>query len=164
MPRLLRNLLPWLMVPAVFMIGLRLGPHISNWYHTAFPPPANTSGDHAELYAKAGTSVVLYATSTCPYCAKVRELFAARSVRYTEYQIDKSEQAKQEFLARDGVAGPPAPASRCHPPRRLRMTASRRATRQSRTAWLHVETTAIASFAVLLRGPSAKKRVLLDEL
>jgi glutaredoxin len=94
------------MVPAVFMIGLHIGPRLSNWYHTAFPLPAYTTGDHAELYAKAGTAVVLYATSTCPYCAKARDLFAARSVRYTEYQIDKSEQAKKEFLALQGAGVP----------------------------------------------------------
>lgn len=106
MPKILKTLLPWLLVPVFFAVGLQIGPRVATWYHTTFPPPAYTTGDHAALYAKAGTPVVLYATSTCPYCAKVRKLFAARGVRYTEYQIDTDAGANREFLARKGIGVP----------------------------------------------------------
>ena len=106
MPKLLKTLLPWLLVPAFFVIGLQVGPRLAGWYHATFPPPAYTTGDHAALYAQAGKPVVLYATSTCPYCAKVRKLFAERHVAYTEYQIDKSADANRDFLARKGIGVP----------------------------------------------------------
>lgn len=106
MPKILKTLLPWLLVPVFFVVGLQIGPRVATWYHTTFPPPAYTTGDHAALYAKAGTPVVLYATSTCPYCAKVRKLFTARGVRYTEYQIDTDAGANREFLARKGIGVP----------------------------------------------------------
>lgn len=55
MLKLLKTILPWLLVPAFFVIGLQLGPRLAGWYHATCPPP-----------------VVLYATSACPYCAYAR--------------------------------------------------------------------------------------------
>lgn len=106
MPKILKTLLPWLLVPTFFVVGLQIGPRVVGWYHAAFPPPDYTTGNHAALYAKAGKPVVLFATSTCPYCAKVRKLFAERHVAYTEHQIDKSADANREFLARKGIGVP----------------------------------------------------------
>ncbi len=106
MPKLIRKLLPLLLIPAFFAFGLYLGPKLTSAYRTAFPPAEYVTGDHAALYAKAGNKVVMYATTTCPYCTKVRELLAAEGVKYTEYQIDKSEAANAEFIAKGGVGVP----------------------------------------------------------
>jgi glutaredoxin len=106
MPNLLKKSLPLLLIPAFFVLGLYLGPNIAGVYHEYFAPGQYTTGDHAALYAKAGNEVVMYATTTCPYCAKTRELFAEQGVKYTEYQIDKSEAANTEFLAKGGIGVP----------------------------------------------------------
>jgi glutaredoxin len=106
MPNLLKKSLPLLLIPAFFALGLFAGPKIANLYYAAFPPKQFTTGDHAALYAKAGNQVVMYATTTCPYCAKTRELFAKQGVKYTEYQIDKSETANADFLAKGGIGVP----------------------------------------------------------
>lgn len=106
MPKALERILQVLLIPAFFAIGLYAGPHAAKAYRTWFPPPQYTTGDHAALYRRAGNEVVMYATSTCPYCAKARKLFAARGVRYTEYQIDKSEDANRDFIAQGGRAVP----------------------------------------------------------
>lgn len=106
MPSFIRKLLPLLLIPAFFAVGLYLGPKLSSSYRTAFPPAAYATGDHATLYAKAGNEVVMYATTTCPYCEKVRDLLAAEGVKYTEYQIDKSEAANAEFIAKGGIGVP----------------------------------------------------------
>jgi mycoredoxin len=101
-----RKLLPILLIPAFFLAGLYAGPGLIGAYHAVFPPRQFTTGDHAALYAKAGKPVVMYATIACPYCAKARSLFAEQGVEYTEYQIDKSEAANAEFLAKGGIGVP----------------------------------------------------------
>ena len=106
MHRFIRKSLPLLLIPAFFAIGLYLGPKLSSSYRAAFPPAQYATGDHAALYARAGNQVVMYATTTCPYCTKVCDLLAAEGVRYTEYQIDKSEAANAEFIAKGGIGVP----------------------------------------------------------
>lgn len=106
MPKLIRKFLPLLLIPAFFAVGLYLGPKLSSGYRTMFPPAEFATGDHAALFAKAGNEVVMYATTTCPYCEKVRDLLAAEGVKYTEYQIDKSETANAEFIAKGGIGVP----------------------------------------------------------
>lgn len=106
MSKLIRKLLPLLLIPAFFAVGLSLGPKLTSAYRTAFPPAQYATGDHTALYAKAGNEVVMYATTTCPYCAKVRDLLTAEGVKYTEYQIDKSEAANAEFIAKGGIGVP----------------------------------------------------------
>lgn len=97
MPKLLKNLLVYALIPLCFVLGLYVGPHAGRLYQEWFPPPQYVEGDYAALYAKAGKPVVMYATSTCPYCAKVRKLFADRGVQYVEYQIDKSKEHAADF-------------------------------------------------------------------
>jgi glutaredoxin len=41
--------------------------------------------------------VVLYTTEWCPYCAKARHFFRARDIPYTEYDIEKSVDAKRQY-------------------------------------------------------------------
>jgi glutaredoxin len=106
MPTFIRKSLPLLLIPAFFAVGLSLGTQLTSSYRTPSPPTAYATGDHAALYAKAGNEVVMYATTTCPYCTKVRDLLAAEGVKYTEYQIDKSEAANAEFTARGGIGVP----------------------------------------------------------
>ena len=56
MSKLIRKLLPLLLIPAFFAIGLSLGPKLTSAYRTAFPPAQYATGDHTALYAKAGYS------------------------------------------------------------------------------------------------------------
>ncbi len=50
-----------------------------------------------ELADKYTDSVVLYSTSWCGYCAKTRELFTSRNIKYIELDIEASSTAKLEF-------------------------------------------------------------------
>jgi mycoredoxin len=106
MPTFIRKSLPLLPIPAFFAVGLYLGTQLSSSYRMPSPPTAYATGDHAALYAKAGNEVVMYATATCPYCTKVRDLLAAEGVAYTEYRIDESEAANADFIARGGIGVP----------------------------------------------------------
>jgi len=56
--------------------------------------------------ADAKTDVVMYATRTCGYCAKAREHFRARGVRWDERDVETSAQAAREWKALGGVGTP----------------------------------------------------------
>ena len=49
--------------------------------------------------------VIMYATDWCTYCKKAREYFARYKIEYTEYDIEKDEQAKRmyELMGGGGV-------------------------------------------------------------
>jgi glutaredoxin len=102
MPKAIKTLLAILMIPLCFAVGIHAGPYASSAYHKIFPEPEYKTGDYSALYAQAGRDIVLYSTTTCPYCTKVRELFAKEGVKFTEYQIDKSKAAAADFQSRGG--------------------------------------------------------------
>lgn len=106
MHRMLKTMLWCALLAGGFALGLFAGPKAVGLYRTWFPPPEYRTGDFAALYARAGHPVVMYATVTCPYCAKARALFARHGVRYTEYQIDRSAAASADFQRRGGVGVP----------------------------------------------------------
>lgn len=59
-------------------------------------------GDFSSHYTQAGSQVILFGTSTCPYCKQAREFFAANKTRYRDYVIDKDETAQSRF---QGIQG-----------------------------------------------------------
>ncbi|WP_395683945.1 glutaredoxin family protein [Dokdonella sp.] len=56
--------------------------------------PALQAGDYSAIVTTAGRPVVLFATTTCPYCAKARSLLDAMNVAHVEYDVDTSEPAR----------------------------------------------------------------------
>lgn len=68
--------------------------------------PTVRTGDYAPIQTRVNSSVVLYATSTCPYCAKARALLDAREVRYAELAVDASADAAAEARSLGAVAVP----------------------------------------------------------
>jgi glutaredoxin len=71
-----------------------------------FPEPPFTTGDFSAVRAEAGSDVVLFATSTCPYCAKARHLLDTRKVDYRAVLIDASEAASRRFHDLGGTVVP----------------------------------------------------------
>jgi glutaredoxin len=61
------------------------------------PPPP--------IVVPAGFKAIMYATATCPYCAKARKLLNDRQVPFIEVDVDKSEAgfAEYERLGGQGV-------------------------------------------------------------
>jgi glutaredoxin 3 len=57
--------------------------------------------------SSAAPSVVVYATSWCPYCARARALFAAKGVAFTEIDIDATAGARAEMQTRSGRTSVP---------------------------------------------------------
>lgn len=102
MPKLLKTILAVALIPLCFVAGLYAGPYARSIYHKAFPRPEYSAGDFSALYRKAGHQIVMYSTTTCPYCAKVRAIFDEKGVKYTEYQVDVSNEAMLDFKQRGG--------------------------------------------------------------
>lgn len=102
MPKPLKTVLAVLLIPLCFLAGLYAGPYATVAYHKLFPKPEYKTGDYSAIYRKAGHEIVMYSTSGCPYCAKVRKIFAEKGVAYTEYQVDKSKEHFDEFTRRGG--------------------------------------------------------------
>lgn len=53
------------------------------------PPP-----DYAALHDE---KVVLYATTWCGYCKEARKLFKENDIDYFEYDVEKSEEGREQF-------------------------------------------------------------------
>lgn len=89
-----------------FAGGLYGGPMVRTAYSRIFPKPPYVAGDYGRLYADAGHPVVLFSTSTCPYCKKTRALFDQEGIAYIDYVTDKSAVAEKKFKEQDATAVP----------------------------------------------------------
>lgn len=106
MRTLARSAVVLLLACAAFFAGLHGGPLLGKAKLALFPSQEFAEGDYSALYQDANASVVLFSTSTCPYCTQVRALLDDAKVTYTDYLIDKSEAADAKFRSMDGVAVP----------------------------------------------------------
>ncbi len=97
MPKMLKTILAVVLIPLCFAAGLYAGPYAGSLYRNLFPKPEYKTGDFSAMYRKAGNEIVMYSTTGCPYCAKVRAIFAEKGVKYTEYPVDTSAADYAEF-------------------------------------------------------------------
>ena len=79
---------------------------VTRIYRSAFPPIAYTVGDYSKLQDSAGSNVVIFTESGCPWCAQARQLLAQRSINHREYRIDANPDA-MKLYAELGEAGVP---------------------------------------------------------
>lgn len=63
----------------------------------------NPFPDYSQLQEE---DVVMYSTSWCKYCKKARSLLEERGVKYTEYDIEKSEVGAAQYRAIRGSGVP----------------------------------------------------------
>ena len=50
--------------------------------------------------------VILYATSWCGYCGKVRELLSKNNIEFHEYDVEKSAEGREQFKRLGGKGVP----------------------------------------------------------
>lgn len=86
--------------------GLWLGPQARAFYDRMFPEPVYVTGNYDALYRQAGKPVVMFSTSTCPYCQRTRELLTSQNVDFQDFVIDQSADAKTQFKTLGGVGVP----------------------------------------------------------
>jgi glutaredoxin len=87
--------------------------------HISDKPPVNTEAELVKLNIKSYTDtsvsdssvtvkdkVVMYSTSTCPYCIKAKRYFRKNNIPFEERDINKSKQARREFKELGGRGVP----------------------------------------------------------
>ena len=109
-PGLARRLRGWIfnsaLVAAFLCAGLYAGPWVRAAYTRLFPEPEFVTGQFDAIYRDAGKPVVMFSSSTCPFCKKARELFAREHVDYVDLVIDESPDAAARFKALGGGGVP----------------------------------------------------------
>jgi glutaredoxin len=60
----------------------------------------------AAVAPKGATSIVMYATSWCGYCAKARAYFKKNGIAFVEHDVEKSEAAHAEYKRLGGRGVP----------------------------------------------------------
>lgn len=65
-----------------------------------------TAAPSTRVSSPAQASVIMYTTTTCPYCKRARTLFNDYGVPYYEYDINQSASARKRFVALNGRAVP----------------------------------------------------------
>ena len=103
--RALRFFTLLVLITACFAAGLYGAPMGRAAYARLFPEPAFRTGDYSQLHAEAGSTVVLFSTSTCPYCKQTRELLNSAHVSFVDYDIEK-DTGKAKFKQLGGVGVP----------------------------------------------------------
>jgi len=103
----LRNILLYPIVLLVCLAtGLWAGPLFRAGYAHVFPEPEFTQGDFSAIYRETGKPVVMFSTSTCPYCRRARALLDDEHIAYQDFVIDQSSQARQRFALFGGSGVP----------------------------------------------------------
>lgn len=51
--------------------------------------------------------VIVYSTTTCPFCVQLKRWLEHRDVAYTEYQVDRNPYAAQVMVQQSGQMGVP---------------------------------------------------------
>jgi len=79
----------------VALLVFQKWPVINHYFN---PPP-----DYAAVH---NGNVILYATATCGYCKKARELMKNNNITYFEYDINKSSEGREQFKKLGGRGVP----------------------------------------------------------
>ncbi|MDD2656306.1 MAG: glutaredoxin domain-containing protein [Patescibacteria group bacterium] len=52
-------------------------------------------------------SVLVYSTTSCPYCNMAKDYFKANNVEYTDYNVGEDQAKGQEMVQKSGQMGVP---------------------------------------------------------
>jgi glutaredoxin-like YruB-family protein len=80
----LKKLAPFFIFFAVIVIN-------QNWWRISL------AIDPIDTQLLSNRDVLIYTTSWCPYCRKVKRYFRAAGIPYTEFDVEKSEAAFREY-------------------------------------------------------------------
>ncbi|MDD2446867.1 MAG: glutaredoxin domain-containing protein [Tissierellia bacterium] len=52
-------------------------------------------------------NVVVYSTTTCPWCVKVKDYLNSKDISFTEYNVQKDTEKAMEMIEKSGQRGVP---------------------------------------------------------
>lgn len=98
----------FLITPFAYAQDYKFQPNLSSEQETPLAESANTTSDVAEESKEPADIVVeLYTTSWCPYCKDARKFFLSRGISFSEYDIEKDEEAARRKNELDNSRGVP---------------------------------------------------------
>ncbi len=59
--------------------------------------PAYIQGDYSAYYPDSKSNVVLYGTTSCPYCIQARAFLRERNIPFIDRDVANSSQGRREF-------------------------------------------------------------------
>lgn len=77
--------------------------HFKEWTKSPY-----TEGNYATHFPDAKTKVVMYGTSTCPYCKAAREYFVSKNIVFSDFDVNENKQANAAFMGLKNDGGVPA--------------------------------------------------------
>lgn len=103
---LMKSLVNLVLVALFLGLGLWGGPHLRAAYEHLSAGPAYRAGNYEAVYREAAKPVVMFSTSTCPYCVRARDLLSREGIDFQDVVVDRSPEAKRRFEAQGGGAVP----------------------------------------------------------
>ena len=97
----LKTVFSYLLIIAAGVAIGTLAPRVPQWLKGDY-----TEGNYAAYFPNPSTKVVMYGTSTCPYCAKARDYLRERGIAFADYDVQKSQAAKEAFSKLGGKGVP----------------------------------------------------------
>lgn len=88
----------------VLVAGLVIGYAVINlpkWLKSPY-----TEGNYSQYFPNQTTKVIVYGTQSCPFCIKTRDLLNTQKIQFADFDIEKTDKAKQEFLTLGGESVP----------------------------------------------------------
>lgn len=79
------------------LIASVIGYKGSEWIIELRKKPLIEYGNYESHFKQASSRIILYSNSTCVYCKKTKELLNFYNLDYLTYEIDKSQEAKEQF-------------------------------------------------------------------
>ncbi|MGF6275730.1 mycoredoxin [Massilia sp. UYP11] len=81
----------------LLMLALGSGIGFSVPYLVKAWKPAYATGDYSAYYPDKKTNVVLYGTTSCPYCIQARSFLRERNIAFIDHDVASSDQGRREF-------------------------------------------------------------------
>lgn len=86
------------------IVGLGIGNAIINIKELT--KKSYMEGDYSEFYVGTKSQVILYGTTTCPFCKEARSYFKSKNIPFVDYDVDLHEQGRKNFQKLNGEAVP----------------------------------------------------------
>lgn len=79
------------------IVGVLAGIGGKQLYAEWSQPPPTENRDYRAVLAEHGAQVLLFSSSTCPFCLRARETLDQLGISYLELAVDESAEAKAAF-------------------------------------------------------------------
>jgi len=86
------------------IVGLSIGNAIINIKELT--KKSYMEGDYSEFYVGTKSQVILYGTTTCPFCKEARSYLKSKNISFVDYDVDLHEQGRKDFQKLNGEAVP----------------------------------------------------------